>query len=41
LAGICAISIPAGKIQEIPIGLQIMCSSLQEGKMFSIAKEFE
>ena len=41
LAEIPAISLPAGKISNIPVGLQIMCNSLQEGKMFSIAKEFE
>ncbi|MDP3881736.1 MAG: Asp-tRNA(Asn)/Glu-tRNA(Gln) amidotransferase subunit GatA [Nanoarchaeota archaeon] len=45
LAGICAMSIPAGVIkeegEEIPIGLQIMCGKGQESKMFSIAKKLE
>ena len=41
LAGICAISLPAGNVKGIPVGLQIMCGSLEEGKLFSIAKEFE
>jgi len=41
LAEICAITIPAGKINGIPVGLQIMCGKGQESKMFSIAKEIE
>jgi len=41
LAGICAMSIPVGKVDGIPVGLQVMCNSLEESKMFSIAKEFE
>ena len=41
LAQIPAISIPAGKIKNIPIGLQIMCKRFDESKMFSVAKEFE
>lgn len=43
LAGICAISIPAGFVSEgkesIPVGIQIMCDKGKESKMFSIAKE--
>jgi aspartyl-tRNA(Asn)/glutamyl-tRNA(Gln) amidotransferase subunit A len=41
LAEIPAISVPAGKIDNIPVGLQIMTARFQEGKMFSIASEFE
>ena len=41
LAGICAISIPAGTIGGIPVGLQIMCDKFQEKKMLEIAKEVE
>ncbi len=45
LAGICAISLPIGKIKEgkdnIPIGMQIMCSTFEEGKMFGIGKMVE
>ncbi|HLC87409.1 MAG TPA: Asp-tRNA(Asn)/Glu-tRNA(Gln) amidotransferase subunit GatA [Candidatus Nanoarchaeia archaeon] len=37
LAGICAISIPAGKINNVPVGMQIMCDKFQEQKMFQIA----
>ncbi|MEI6731640.1 MAG: amidase family protein [archaeon] len=45
LAGICAVSIPAGTIKEgkenIPVGLQIFCGKGEESKMLSIAREFE
>ena len=41
LAEICAVSIPAGKINGIPVGLQIFCGKGQESKMLSIAKEIE
>ncbi|MEK6911072.1 MAG: Asp-tRNA(Asn)/Glu-tRNA(Gln) amidotransferase subunit GatA [Nanoarchaeota archaeon] len=41
LAEICAISIPAGKLDKIPVGMQIMCGKGQESKMLSIAKMFE
>lgn len=41
LAGICAISVPAGEIENIPIGMQVLCDAFQEGKMLSIAKKIE
>ncbi len=41
LAGICGMSVPCGKIGNVPVGLQIMCAGLEEGKMFGIGKEFE
>ncbi len=41
LAEICAVSIPAGKINGISVGLQIFCGKGQESKMLSIAKEIE
>jgi len=41
LAEIPAISIPAGKIDGIPVGMQILCKKFDEGKMISIAKMFE
>jgi len=41
LAEICAVSIPAGKIEGIPIGTQIMCAKGEEEKMLSITKEIE
>ena len=39
LAEICAISIPVGKINNIPVGMQIMCAKGEDSKMLSIAKE--
>jgi len=41
LAEICAISLPAGKIEGIPVGMQVMCGKGEEGKMLSIAREIE
>ena len=40
LAEIPAISIPAGKLQGIPVGLQILCPRFLENRLFSIAKLF-
>jgi aspartyl-tRNA(Asn)/glutamyl-tRNA(Gln) amidotransferase subunit A len=41
LAGVPAISIPAGKINEVPVGLQIICKKFDDNKMLEIAKKFE
>ena len=41
LSGDCAISIPAGKIGKIPVGMQIICEKQEEEKMFQIARAFE
>ena len=41
LGGICAISIPAGKIDGVPIGMQIMCAKGKDARMLSIAKMTE
>lgn len=41
LAEICAVSVPAGEISGIPVGMQIMCAKGQDGKMMSIAKMLE
>jgi aspartyl-tRNA(Asn)/glutamyl-tRNA(Gln) amidotransferase subunit A len=41
LAEICAISIPAGKIDNTPVGMQIMSGFMQEQKMLEIAKAIE
>ncbi|VVB84012.1 Amidase [uncultured archaeon] len=41
LSGDCAISIPAGEVQKIPVGMQIICEKFQEQKLFQIAKCFE
>ena len=41
LSGDCAISIPAGEIEEIPVGMQIICEKFNEKKLFQIARSFE
>ena len=41
LAEIPAISIPAGEIKGVPVGLQILCAKGEDKKLFKIAKEFE
>lgn len=41
LAEICAISIPIGKIDNKPVGMQIVCAKGHESRMISIAKEIE
>ena len=41
LAGNCAISIPVGKIEGVPVGMQIMCDKFQEQKMLQIARTIE
>ncbi len=41
LAGNCAISIPSGKINGIPVGMQIICNKFEEEKLLSIANSIE
>jgi len=41
LAEICALTMPAGRINGIPVGMQIMCAKGKEGKLLSIAKMIE
>lgn len=41
LAGNCSVSIPAGEISGIPVGMQITCDKFQEQKMLQIARMFE
>ncbi|MAG37929.1 Asp-tRNA(Asn)/Glu-tRNA(Gln) amidotransferase GatCAB subunit A [Candidatus Pacearchaeota archaeon] len=45
LAGICAISVPAGFVkegkEEIPVGIQVMCGKGEDGKLLGIAREIE
>lgn len=41
LTGNCAISIPCGEINKIPIGLQIICNNLEDEKLLKISKKFE
>jgi aspartyl-tRNA(Asn)/glutamyl-tRNA(Gln) amidotransferase subunit A len=41
LAGNCALSMPAGKVDGVPVGIQIACDKFQEQKMLQIARAFE
>ncbi|MFH0831261.1 MAG: Asp-tRNA(Asn)/Glu-tRNA(Gln) amidotransferase subunit GatA [archaeon] len=41
LAGICAISIPAGTIDSCPLGLQIMAPAFAEARLLQAAKAIE
>ena len=42
LAGIAGISVPSGKTSEIlPVGMQILTSHFEEGKLLKIADAFE
>ncbi len=41
LAEICAISIPAGKVEDVPVGMQILCAKGKDSQMLSIAKIIE
>jgi aspartyl-tRNA(Asn)/glutamyl-tRNA(Gln) amidotransferase subunit A len=41
LAEIPAISIPSGKIDNIPVGIQLMCKKGNDNLMLEIAKKFE
>jgi len=41
LAGLPALSLPAGKIGKLPVGLQIIGNYFKEGKVLSIAGELE
>ncbi|MBU2616724.1 MAG: Asp-tRNA(Asn)/Glu-tRNA(Gln) amidotransferase subunit GatA [Nanoarchaeota archaeon] len=41
LAGNCSISVPVGKIDGIPVGIQITCDKFNEEKLLQIAKAFE
>jgi aspartyl-tRNA(Asn)/glutamyl-tRNA(Gln) amidotransferase subunit A len=41
LAGNCAMSVPCGKINNIPIGLQVMADKFEEEKMLRVAKGVE
>ena len=41
LAEVCAVSLPIGKVDGKPVGMQVICGKGQEGKMLSIAREIE
>ena len=41
LGEICAISLPAGKIDSKPVGMQIFCPKFEEDLLFEIGEKFE
>ena len=41
LAGVPAISVPCGKIGDLPVGLQVIAKPFEEEKIFAIAKDLE
>jgi len=41
LYGNCALSLPVGKINGIPVGMQIACDRFKDEKMLRIARSFE
>ncbi len=41
LAEACAISLPAGKIDNLPVGLQLICAKAHDARLLSIAKRIE
>ena len=41
LAGNCAAVINIGKIENVPVGLQVICPSFKESLMFNVLHKFE
>jgi len=41
LVGLCAISVPAGSVGNLPVGLQIIAPAFQEHRLFSTGKMLE
>lgn len=41
LAGVCAVSVPCGTIEDKPVGLQIVCAHGKESALLSLARTFE
>ncbi len=41
IVGDCSLSLPAGKIENIPVGMQIICDKFKDEKMLQIARSFE
>lgn len=41
LGGICALVLPAGKIEKIPVGIQLMANKGHEDFLFKLGKEIE
>ena len=41
LAGLPALSLPVGKVKNLPVGLQIVGKPFEESRIFEIAKVLE
>jgi aspartyl-tRNA(Asn)/glutamyl-tRNA(Gln) amidotransferase subunit A len=41
LAGLPAISVPAGKVGKLPVGIQFIAPAFEEKRIFEVAKLFE
>ncbi len=41
IVGDCSLSLPAGKIENIPVGMQIICDKFKDQEMLQIARGFE
>lgn len=41
LAEACAVSIPSGNVDGIPIGMQVVCQKGEDNKMLEIARIIE
>ena len=41
LAGIPAMSVPAGYVDDLPVGLQIVAPAFEEGAMLGVAHAYE
>jgi aspartyl-tRNA(Asn)/glutamyl-tRNA(Gln) amidotransferase subunit A len=41
LAGVCAVSVPVGDVEGIPVGMQVVCGRGEDRKMLEIAKMIE
>lgn len=41
LAGVPAISIPCGKVGELPVGMQLIAPMFQEQRLFDLGKQYE
>jgi len=41
LAEVCAVSVPAGTVKDVPVGMQVICGHLQDAKMMQVAGMLE
>ncbi len=41
LAGLPALSVPAGYVGDLPVGLQIVAPAFEEGRMLGVAHAYE